>query len=153
MSYTYTSDLHYRFSKWKWVCLARDRLVVDKQIPMQLWYITAKVLKLNLARTDVYSLQLYVRKFLSNMTQVGGTSVQPLIKLPPAIEVKYYWKWLVKDHTPSQMNTKIIRSKKIIDMVFQFKLKVVIVKMLILSGNTNLSIIFIQQNQVCHQFN
>ena len=45
---------------------------LDLQLSMQSMPITTKVVSLNLAHSEVYSIQHYVLKFVSNLRQVGG---------------------------------------------------------------------------------
>ena len=45
---------------------------LDLQLPVQLVPITTKVVSLNPAHGEVYSIQLYVIKFVNDLSQVGG---------------------------------------------------------------------------------
>jgi hypothetical protein len=45
---------------------------LDLQLPMQSVHITTKVVSLNPAHGEVYSIQHYVIKFVSALRQVGG---------------------------------------------------------------------------------
>jgi hypothetical protein len=45
---------------------------LDLQLSMQSMPITTKVVSLNPAHSEVYSIQHYVLKFVSNLRQVGG---------------------------------------------------------------------------------
>ena len=47
-------------------------MVVGLQLPVQSVHITTKVVSLNPAHGEVYSIQHYVIKFISDLWQVGG---------------------------------------------------------------------------------
>ena len=59
--------------------------------------ITTNVASSNPARCDVYSMQYYVKKVVSDLRQVGGSlrllRLPPPIKLTTTIQLKYRWKW------------------------------------------------------------
>ena len=63
---------------------------MDLQLPVQSVPITTKVVNLN---PDVYSIQLYLIKFVSDLCQVGGflwvLQFPPPMKLTAMIELKY----------------------------------------------------------------
>jgi len=69
---------------------------VDLQLPMQLVPITTNVVSSNSTHGNVYSIQYYVMKFVSESRQVGGflrIFRFPLpINLTPTILPKYCWK-------------------------------------------------------------
>ena len=50
----------------------RDSMVVVFTIPLQSVTITTKVVSLNPAHDEVYSINLYVIKFVNDLRQVGG---------------------------------------------------------------------------------
>ena len=50
----------------------RDRMVVDLQLPMQAVPITTDLVSSNLDQGEVYKLQHYVIKLVSDLRQVGG---------------------------------------------------------------------------------
>jgi hypothetical protein len=52
--------------------LGRDRMLVDLQLPVQSEPITTKVVSLNRAHGDVYSIQNYVIEFVSDLRQISG---------------------------------------------------------------------------------
>jgi len=60
--------------------------------------IKTKVTSLNPAHGEVYSIQHYVIKFVSDLWQVGGFLqvlwFPPPIKLTTTIYIKYSWKWM-----------------------------------------------------------
>jgi hypothetical protein len=58
---------------------------LDLQLPMQSVPITAKAVSSNPARGEVYSMQHYVIKFVSDLRQVIGFS--RVIRLPPPIKL------------------------------------------------------------------
>jgi hypothetical protein len=62
---------------------------LDLQLPMQSVSITTKIVSLNPAHGEVYSIQHYVIKFVSDLRQVGGFLqvlwFTPLIKLAATI--------------------------------------------------------------------
>jgi hypothetical protein len=64
-------------------------LLLDLQLLVQLWSITTKVVSLNPVHDEVYSIQHYVIKFVSDVRQGGGflrvVRFPPPIKLTPAI--------------------------------------------------------------------
>ena len=69
----------------------------DLQLPMQSVPITTKVVSSNTVHDEVYSIQHYVIKFVSDLRQVGGFLrviwfPQP-IKLTARLYLKYCWKW------------------------------------------------------------
>jgi hypothetical protein len=69
----------------------------DLQLPMQSVPITTKVVSSNTVHDEVYSIQHYVIKFVSDLRQVGGFLrviwfPQP-IKLTASLYLKYCWKW------------------------------------------------------------
>ena len=45
---------------------------LDLQLPMQTLYVTTKVVSLNPAHGEEYTIQYYVKKFVSDLRQVGG---------------------------------------------------------------------------------
>jgi len=55
-----------------WDRRSRDCMVVGLQLPMQSMSVTLKVVNSNPAYGEVYSIQLYVIKFVSDLRQVGG---------------------------------------------------------------------------------
>ena len=61
---------------------------------MQLVSITTKIVSSNLVHREVYSIQHYVIKFVSDLWQVGGflrvLQCPPPIKLTATIWLKYY---------------------------------------------------------------
>jgi len=78
-----------------WGCRGRDRMVVGFKITyMQSVPITTKVVRSNLAHAEVYSIQHYVIKFVSDLRKVGGLfrvlRCPPPIKLTTTIYLKYY---------------------------------------------------------------
>ena len=64
---------------------------------MQSVSITTKVVSSNPANGDVYSIQHYVMKFVSDWHQIGGflrvLRFRPPIKLTATISMKYCCKW------------------------------------------------------------
>jgi len=68
-------------------------MVVDLQLPMQLVSIITQVVSSNPAHGEVYLIQLYVIKFVSDLRQVCGfirVLLFPLpIKLTAMIKLKY----------------------------------------------------------------
>jgi hypothetical protein len=67
----------------------RDRMVVgfmDLQLPLHSVPITAKVVSLNPVHGEMYLIQHYVIKFVSNLRQFGGfLQFPPPIKLTPTM--------------------------------------------------------------------
>ena len=59
-------------------------MVVDIQLPVQSMPITTKVVSSNLAHGEVYSIQHYVIKFVSDLRQVGG--FLPVVRFPSPIK-------------------------------------------------------------------
>jgi hypothetical protein len=53
-------------------CHGRDCMVVDLQLPMQSVPITTKAVSSDPVNGEVYSIQHYVIKFVSDLWQVGG---------------------------------------------------------------------------------
>jgi len=53
--------------------------------------ITTEVMSSNLAHDEVYSIQHYVLKLVSDLWQVGG--FLRVLWFPPPIKLKYCWKW------------------------------------------------------------
>ena len=70
---------------------------VDLQLPMQLVLITTKVVSSNPVHGEVYSIQQYVIKFVSDLQQnsvfLWVLQFPPPIKLTATIQLKYHWKW------------------------------------------------------------
>jgi len=66
---------------------------LDLQLPIQSVPITTKVVSSNPAHGNVYLIQLYVIKFVSDLRQVGCflqvLLFPPLIKLTATIQLKY----------------------------------------------------------------
>ena len=62
-----------------------DRMVVGIQLPVQSMPITTKVVSSNLAHGEVYSIQHYVIKFVSDLRQVAG--FLPVVRFPPPIKL------------------------------------------------------------------
>jgi len=56
----------------------------ELQLPMQSVLITTKVVSLNPAHGEVYSIQYYAIKFVSNLRQVGGFN--RALRFPPPIK-------------------------------------------------------------------
>jgi len=57
-------------------------LHLDLQLPVQPVPITTKVVSLNPSHGEVYSIQNYVIKFVSDLQQVGG-----FLRFPPSIKL------------------------------------------------------------------
>jgi len=59
--------------------------------------IATKVVSSNPAHGEVYSIQHYVIKFVSDLRQIRGflrvLRFPPAIKLTATISLKYFWKW------------------------------------------------------------
>ena len=68
-----------------------DHMIVDLQLPLQSVPIITNVVSSNLVHGEVYSIQHYVRKFGSDLRQVGG--FLRLLQLPPHIStcVTFYF--------------------------------------------------------------
>ena len=68
-------------------------VIWDLQLPVQSEPITTKVVSSNSVQCEVYSIQHYVIKFVSDLRQVGGflrvLRFPPPIKLTATIELKY----------------------------------------------------------------
>ena len=62
-----------------------ERIVVGLNRPMQSVPITTKVVSSNSAHGEVYSIQLYVMKFVSDLQQVGG--FLRVFRFPPPIKL------------------------------------------------------------------
>ena len=66
---------------------------LDLQLPVQLVPITTSVVSSNPTHDEVYSIQLYVIKFVSDLKQVGGflrvLCFPPPIKLTTTILLRY----------------------------------------------------------------
>jgi hypothetical protein len=62
-----------------------DRMVVDLQLLMQLVPITTKVVSLNPVHHEVYLIQHYVIKFISDLQQVSG--FLQVLRFPPPIKL------------------------------------------------------------------
>ena len=58
---------------------------MDLQLPVQSVPITTKVVSLNPIHSEVYSIQHYVIKFVSDLQQVGG--FLRVLRFPPPIEL------------------------------------------------------------------
>ena len=87
--------------KWSAIILKQERSgrdrMVDLQLPEQSTPITTEAVSSNLIHVEVYSIQHYVIKFVSDLRQVDG--FLRLLRFPPpktltvTIELKYCWKW------------------------------------------------------------
>ena len=64
--------------------MRRDRMV-DLQLPVQSVRITTKVVRSNPVHGEVYSIQHYVIKFVSDLWQVGG--FLRVLQFPPPIKL------------------------------------------------------------------
>ena len=64
---------------------SRDRMVVDLQLPVRSVPITTEVVSSSSVHDEVYSIQLYVIKFISDMRQVGG--FPRVLRFPPSLKV------------------------------------------------------------------
>ena len=60
-------------------------VVVDLQLPVQSVPITTKVMSSNPVHDDVYLIQHYVIKFVSELRQVGG--FLRIVRFPPPIKL------------------------------------------------------------------
>ena len=60
-------------------------MVVDLQLPVQSVPITTKVMSSNPVHDDVYLIQHYVIKFVSELRQVGG--FPRIVRFPPPIKL------------------------------------------------------------------
>jgi len=58
---------------------------LDLQLPVQSVPITTKVVSSNPTHDEVYSMQVYVIKFVSDLPQVCG--FLPVLRLPPPIKL------------------------------------------------------------------
>ena len=58
---------------------------LNLQLPMQSMHITTNVVSSNPAQGDVYSIQHYVIKFVSDLRQVGG--FLRLLRFPPPLKL------------------------------------------------------------------
>ena len=87
--------------KWSAIILKQERSgrdrMVDLQLPEQSTPITTEAVSSNLIHVEVYSIQHYVIKFVSDLRQVDGflrlLRFPPPKKLTVTIELKYCWKW------------------------------------------------------------
>jgi hypothetical protein len=61
-----------------------SNMMLDLQIPLQLVPITTKGLRSNTASGEVYSIQHFVIKFVSDLWQVGG--FLRVLRFPPPIK-------------------------------------------------------------------
>ena len=60
-------------------------MVVDLQLPVRSVPITTEVVSSSSVHDEVYSIQLYVIKFISDMRQVGGSP--RVLRFPPPMKV------------------------------------------------------------------
>jgi hypothetical protein len=58
---------------------------LDLQLPMQSVPITAKVMSLNPTHGEVFSIQHYMIKFVSDFLQIGGFLL--ILRFPPSIKL------------------------------------------------------------------
>jgi hypothetical protein len=63
----------------------RDHMVIGFPLPMQSMHITTKVVSSNPVHGELYSIQRYVIKFVSNLWQVCGSLW--LVRFPPPIQL------------------------------------------------------------------
>jgi hypothetical protein len=66
-------------------CYGRDRMFVGFTLPVQSVPITTKVVSLTPVHGEVYSIQHYVIKFVSDLRQVGG--FLSVLWFPPPIKL------------------------------------------------------------------
>ena len=66
-------------------CHGRDRMFVGFTLPVQSVPITTKVVSLTPVHGEVYSIQHYVIKFVSDLRQVGG--FLRVLRFPPPIKL------------------------------------------------------------------
>jgi hypothetical protein len=59
--------------------------LLDLQLPVQSVPITTKIVSLNPTHGDVYSIQYYVIKFVSDLCQVCG--FQQVLQIPPPVKL------------------------------------------------------------------
>jgi hypothetical protein len=83
---------------------------VDLQLPMQLVLITTKIMSSNPVHGEVYSIQQYVIKFVSDLQQISVfhrvLQFPPLIKLTATIQLKYHWKWRLMPNNQSNKTSR-----------------------------------------------
>jgi hypothetical protein len=70
------------FICYSWGGRGSDRMILDLQLPVQAVPITTKVMSSPPVQSEVYSIQHYVIKFVSDLRQVGGF-LRVLRFLPP----------------------------------------------------------------------
>ena len=85
-------------------CCGRDHMVDGLDLPVQSVPITTQVVSLNPVHGEVYSMQHYVIKFISDLRQVGDFLW--VLWFPPSI--KNIVEIGVKHHNPNPMLTKDI---------------------------------------------
>ena len=75
------------------VVVCRDRMMLDLQLPLQSVLITTQVVSSNTVHGEMYAIQHYVIKFVSDYRQVSGflrvLLFPPPITLTTTIELKY----------------------------------------------------------------
>ena len=74
-----------------WGRRGRDRMVVGFTITYSISAYHHLFVRSNPAHGDVYSIQHYVIQFVRNLRQIGGFLL--VLRFPPPIKLKYWWKW------------------------------------------------------------
>ena len=89
---------------------------LNLQLRVQSVPITTKVVSLNRVHVEMYSMQYYVIKFLSDLRQVGG--FLRILRYPPSIKLtdtsRYNWNIFesgVKHHKPTNYNICIEKTE------------------------------------------
>ena len=71
-------------------------------------HITTNVVSSNPAQGDVYSIQQYVIKFVSDLRQIGG--FLRVLRFPPPIKLTPQYNWnIVKYHKPNPLKQTIMK--------------------------------------------
>ena len=81
------------FSQFLYFVLTTNSITIDNkqivklnlQLPVESVHIATNVVRLNLAHVEVYSIQHYVIKFVSDLRQVGG--LLRILWFPPPIKL------------------------------------------------------------------
>jgi hypothetical protein len=80
---------------------------LNLQVAVQSVYIATKVVRSNPVHGEVYSIQNYVIKFVSDLRQVAG--FPPVLRFPPPVKLTPRYNWniaeiCVKHHKPNLVN-------------------------------------------------
>jgi hypothetical protein len=124
-------------------------------------HITANVVSSNPAQDDVYTIQHYVIKFVSDLRQVGG--FLRLLRFPPPIKLTPQYNWSivesdVKHHQPNPLKKRLWNITNVISTrkeAMMFEIRNILFPFSILDNNTKIdkTYIFVSDTIQCYLYN